>query len=45
MAYLLRLDDAASKMNIKNWLRMEQLLKRFNIHPLIGVILIFKTNK
>lgn len=38
MAYLLRLDDAASKMNIKNWLRMEQLLKRFNIHPLIGVI-------
>ena len=36
--YILRLDDAASKMNIENWNKMEKLLDKYNIKPLVGVI-------
>lgn len=36
--YLLRLDDASEHMNIKNWDKMEKLLDKYNIKPLVGVI-------
>lgn len=36
--YLIRLDDAAPKMDIKNWNRMENILSEYNISPLVGVI-------
>ena len=34
----MRLDDAASRMNIENWNKMEQLLDECQIKPLVGVI-------
>ena len=36
--YIIRLDDAACRMDIKNWSRMEALLDSYDIHPLVGVI-------
>ena len=36
--YIMRLDDAAEKMNVEKWLRMEQLLDKYSIKPLGGVI-------
>ena len=36
--YIMRLDDAAEKMNVEKWLRMEQLLDKYSIKPLVGVI-------
>lgn len=36
--YIMRLDDAASRMNIENWNKMEQLLDECQIKPLVGVI-------
>lgn len=36
--YILRLDDASDYMNIENWQRMEKLLDKYNIKPLVGVI-------
>lgn len=36
--YLIRLDDACSQMNRHNWHRMECLLDRYNIKPLVGII-------
>ena len=36
--YILRLDDAASCANWKNWEKMEQLLDKYDIKPLVGVI-------
>ena len=36
--YLLRLDDASEYMNDKNWLRMEELLDKYSIKPIVGVI-------
>ena len=36
--YILRLDDAAEKMDVEKWHRMEQLLDKYNIKPLVGVI-------
>lgn len=36
--YILRLDDASDYMNVKKWQRMEELLDRYGIKPLVGVI-------
>lgn len=36
--YLLRLDDASQYMNKTNWLKMERLLDRYSIKPIVGVI-------
>ena len=38
MKYLLRLDDAWEKMNWSNWKRMEEILDRYRIKPIVGVI-------
>ena len=38
MTYFMRLDDACEKMNTQNWARMEALLDRYGIAPLVGVI-------
>ena len=35
---LLRLDDAADRMDVEKWQRMENLLDKYNIKPLVGVI-------
>lgn len=36
--YLIRLDDAAENRKINNWDRIEEILDKYNIKPLIGVI-------
>ena len=36
--YIMRLDDAAEKMDIEKWSRMEKLLDKHSIKPLVGVI-------
>lgn len=36
--YIMRLDDAAMKMDIKKWKRMEELLDKYRVKPLVGVI-------
>ena len=36
--YLLRLDDASEFMDIKKWNDMENLLDKYNIKPIVGVI-------
>ena len=36
--YLLRLDDASEYMNICNWDRVENLLDKYNIKPIVGII-------
>lgn len=38
MKYLIRLDDACETMNLKKWLKMEALLFKYNIKPIIAVI-------
>ena len=38
----MRLDDAAEKMDTEKWNRMEQLLDKYSIKPLVGVIPICK---
>ena len=38
MTYFMRLDDACEKRNIPNWERMEALLDRYGIAPLVGII-------
>ncbi|MCF7568644.1 DUF2334 domain-containing protein [Sabulilitoribacter arenilitoris] len=38
MKYLFRLDDACETMNWERWLKMEALLDKYNIKPLIAVI-------
>ena len=38
MAYIIRLDDACEKMDIEKWDRMEGLLDKYGIKPLVGVI-------
>lgn len=35
---ILRLDDAAHRMDVKKWERMEALLDMYHIRPLVGVI-------
>lgn len=36
--YLIRLDDACSTMNKHKWNRVEQILDKYKINPLVGVI-------
>ncbi len=36
--YLLRLDDASDYMDIEKWQRMEDLLDKYGIKPLVGII-------
>ena len=36
--YIMRLDDACEKMDVEKWQRMEQLLDKYDIKPLVGVI-------
>lgn len=36
--YLIRLDDASPFMNKSNWARIECLLDKYNVKPLVGVI-------
>ena len=36
--YILRLDDASDYMDVEKWQRMEDILARYGIKPLVGVI-------
>ena len=36
--YIMRLDDACEKMDVEKWTRMEELLDKYNITPLVGII-------
>ena len=36
--YIIRLDDASDHMNIENWMRIEKLLEKYNICPIVGII-------
>lgn len=36
--FIIRLDDASEYMNYKNWMRMKQLLDKYDIKPLFGII-------
>lgn len=36
--YLIRLDDACPTMNKEKWGRIEELLRQYDIHPMVGVI-------
>ena len=36
--YLIRLDDASEYMNIQKWTRMEDILDKYNIKPIVGII-------
>ena len=36
--YILRLDDASEYMDIKKWTRIEELLDKYNIKPIVGII-------
>lgn len=36
--YIMRLDDACEKMNVENWEKIERLLDKYNIKPIVGII-------
>ncbi len=36
--YILRLDDACEKMDIKKWDKIEVLCNKYNVKPLVGII-------
>lgn len=36
--YLMRLDDASEHMNLDNWLRMEKILDKYGVRPIVGII-------
>lgn len=36
--YLIRLDDASEYMDVENWNKMEQLLGKYKVKPIVGVI-------
>lgn len=36
--YLLRLDDASEHMNIEQWIQMKELLDKYGIKPIYGII-------
>lgn len=36
--YLIRLDDASEYMDIEKWNRIEKILDRYNIKPIVGII-------
>lgn len=36
--YLIRLDDASEYMNIEKWDKVEKILDKYNIKPIVGII-------
>ena len=36
--YIMRLDDASEDMDVEKWQRMEDLLDKYHIKPIVGVI-------
>ena len=36
--YIMRLDDACEKRNVEKWNRIEELLDRYGVKPLVGII-------
>lgn len=36
--YIMRLDDACHRMNIDKWSRMESILDKYGVRPLVGVV-------
>ena len=38
LSYIIRLDDACPTMNHEKWMRMEKLLDKYNVKPIVGVI-------
>ena len=38
LKFIIRLDDACESMNEKNWNIMENLLDKYNIKPIVGII-------
>lgn len=38
MKYLVRLDDACPTMNYSRWSKIEQILDKYNIKPLVGIV-------
>ena len=36
--YLMRLDDASEHWNIENWHRIHDLLKKYNVNPIVAII-------
>lgn len=36
--YLIRLDDACPTMDVKKWLRIENILRTYSVRPMVGVI-------
>lgn len=36
--YLIRLDDACPYMNVEKWQRMEDILDKYSVKPLVGII-------
>ena len=37
-SYLLRLDDACPTMHAERWVKIERILDKYGIHPMVGVI-------
>lgn len=38
LKFIIRLDDACPTMNEENWMKIEKLLNKYNIKPIVGVI-------
>ncbi len=38
LKFIIRLDDACPNMNEDKWIRIEQLLDKYNIKPIVGII-------
>jgi len=36
--YLIRLDDASEYMHLENWIKMEKILDKYDIKPIVGII-------
>jgi len=36
--YIIRLDDACEKWDVDKWNRMEEMLDKYNVRPLVGII-------
>lgn len=36
--YIIRLDDACPNMNHERWREVENLLEKYNIKPIVGII-------
>lgn len=38
LKFIIRLDDACPTMNEENWIKIEELLNKYNIKPIVGII-------